>query len=199
MEVVTAEFMPHGKQLYILVADSDKNLQVFQYDPESPKSASGRRLVHRSTFHTGHFPVCMNLLPNTAVAGAASRENSPDEMEVDEEQDSRAPQKQVLVATQTGVLALVTPVDELIYLRLNALQTYMTSQVEHACGLNPRGYRAAESERLGIKGIIDGTMLKRWCELSKQRRAEACSRMGIGESIVRADLALISGGGLDYL
>lgn len=199
MEVMSAEFLPHGKQLYILIADGDKNLQVLQYDPESPKSASGRRLVHRSTFHMGHFPVSMTLLPNMALAGATSRESSPDEMDIDEEPASRVPPKQVLVATQTGVLALVTPVDELIYLRLNALQTYMTSQVEHACGLNPRGYRAAESERLGIKGIIDGTLLKRWCELSKQRRAEACSRMGVGESTVRADLALISGGGLVYL
>lgn len=120
-------------------------------------------------------------------------------MDVDESSASKVPPQQVLVSTQTGALGLITPVDELVYLRLNALQTYLTSQLEHPCGLNPRGYRAAESERLGIKGIVDGTILKRWCELSKQRRTEACSRMGVNESTVRADLALISGAGLDYL
>jgi cleavage and polyadenylation specificity factor subunit 1 len=34
LEVVTADFLPDGKKLYILVADSDCNLHVLQYDPE---------------------------------------------------------------------------------------------------------------------------------------------------------------------
>jgi cleavage and polyadenylation specificity factor subunit 1 len=35
MEVIAAEFLPHEKQLYILVGDADKNIHVLQYDPES--------------------------------------------------------------------------------------------------------------------------------------------------------------------
>jgi succinylglutamate desuccinylase len=35
MEVIAAEFLPHEKQLYILIADADKNIHVLQYDPES--------------------------------------------------------------------------------------------------------------------------------------------------------------------
>lgn len=106
---------------------------------------------------------------------------------------------QVLVVTQTGVIALITPIDELMYLRLNAMQTYLTGQLEHACGLNPRGYRAVESERMGIKGIVDGTILMRWAELAKQRRVEAAGRIGAGEVLLRGDLDMISGGGLGYL
>lgn len=34
LEVVAADFLPDGKKLYILVADSDCNLHVLQYDPE---------------------------------------------------------------------------------------------------------------------------------------------------------------------
>lgn len=34
MEVVAADFLPEGSKLYILVADSDCNLHVLQYDPE---------------------------------------------------------------------------------------------------------------------------------------------------------------------
>ena len=37
LEVVTADFLPDGKKLYILVADSDCNLHVLQYDPEGTK------------------------------------------------------------------------------------------------------------------------------------------------------------------
>jgi cleavage and polyadenylation specificity factor subunit 1 len=35
MEVMAAEFLPQEKQLYILIADADKNIHVLQYDPES--------------------------------------------------------------------------------------------------------------------------------------------------------------------
>lgn len=34
MEVMAAEFLPHEKQLYLMVADGDCNLHVLQYDPE---------------------------------------------------------------------------------------------------------------------------------------------------------------------
>ena len=33
-EVVTAEFLPHEKQLYAIIADVDCNLHVMQFDPE---------------------------------------------------------------------------------------------------------------------------------------------------------------------
>lgn len=39
LEVVTADFLPDGKKLYILVADSDCNLHVLQYDPEGTNIA----------------------------------------------------------------------------------------------------------------------------------------------------------------
>lgn len=34
LEVTAADFLPEGEKLYILVADSDCNLHVLQYDPE---------------------------------------------------------------------------------------------------------------------------------------------------------------------
>lgn len=34
MEVVAAEFMPHERQLYILIADADCNVHVLEYNPE---------------------------------------------------------------------------------------------------------------------------------------------------------------------
>jgi len=169
------------------------------------KSQSGRRLLHRSTFHTGHFAISMHLLPSTLSTRNRIDSESPepetnghDEMDQSPKPSRPIPQ-QVLIVTQTGVFALITPIDELMYLRLNAMQTYLTAQLEHACGLNPRGYRAVESERMGIKGIVDGTILTRWAELPKQRRVEACGRIGTEEVILRSDLEMIGGGGLGYL
>ena len=34
MEVMAADFLPHEKQLYMVVADADCNLHILQYDPE---------------------------------------------------------------------------------------------------------------------------------------------------------------------
>lgn len=34
LEVVAADFLPDGDKLFILVADSDCNFHVLQYDPE---------------------------------------------------------------------------------------------------------------------------------------------------------------------
>lgn len=35
LEVLAADFMPFEKQLHIIVADADMNLQVLQFDPDS--------------------------------------------------------------------------------------------------------------------------------------------------------------------
>ena len=35
LEVITADFLPDGKQLYIVAADADCNIHVLQFDPES--------------------------------------------------------------------------------------------------------------------------------------------------------------------
>lgn len=39
LEVTAADFLPEGQKLYILVADSDCNLHVLQYDPEGQHTA----------------------------------------------------------------------------------------------------------------------------------------------------------------
>jgi cleavage and polyadenylation specificity factor subunit 1 len=162
-----------------------------------PKSISGRRLIHKTTFHTGHFPVSMHLLSGLVTDSSQSRAPSPTSEDGEESQTERKRKiYQVLVTTQTGTIGLMTPVDEMLYLRLNTLQTYLNAQLENPCGLNPRGYRAVESERMGIKGVLDGSTLKRWTELPKQRRVDACTRMGVDESSVRRDLETILGGSL---
>lgn len=34
LEVMAADFLPDGKQLYIVVADSECNIHILQFDPE---------------------------------------------------------------------------------------------------------------------------------------------------------------------
>ncbi|KAJ9305483.1 hypothetical protein DTO217A2_5012 [Paecilomyces variotii] len=194
LEVVAAEFLPDANKLYILVSDSDCNLHVLQYDPEDPKSSNGDRLLDRSTFHMGHFASTMTLLPRTVVSSELVVSNS-DEMDI----DVYIPRHQVLVTTQTGLIGLITSVSEESYRRLSALQSQLINSLEHPCGLNPRAYRAVESDGIGGRGMIDGTLLQRWLDLGRQRKMEIAARVGADEWEIKADLEAISGAGLGYL
>jgi cleavage and polyadenylation specificity factor subunit 1 len=120
-------------------------------------------------------------------------------METDSPAPVVQPTSQVLLTTQTGTLGLLTPLSETQYRRLGALQTYLTNQLDNHAGLNPKGYRAVDGERYGGRGVVDGTLLTRWCELSSQRRVEALGKVGVEEWVVRSDIEVVGGGGLGYL
>jgi cleavage and polyadenylation specificity factor subunit 1 len=113
--------------------------------------------------------------------------------------DSTAPLHQVLVTSHNGSIGLVTCVPEESYRRLSALQSQLTNILEHPCGLNPRAYRAVESDASAGRGMLDSNLLLQYLDMSKQRKAEIAGRVGATEWEIRADLEAISGEGLGYL
>ncbi|KAI9811358.1 MAG: mRNA cleavage and polyadenylation factor subunit [Pycnora praestabilis] len=196
LEVMTAEFLPDGKQLYIVVADTNCNIHILQFDPEHPKSLSGHNLLNRSSFHTGHFPSSLTLLPSTNRVPSSADAEAMDDVTSNPSQ----PSQQILMTTQSGSLALLTPLTEAQYRRLSALQIQLTNSLEHPCGLNPRSYRAAAVDGgTGGRNVVDGTILRRYMELGSHRRAEICGKIGADPWEVRGDLEIIGGGGLGYL
>jgi cleavage and polyadenylation specificity factor subunit 1 len=142
----------------------------------------------------GHFASTMTLLPRTAVSSEVALSNS-DEMNI----SAYIPPNHVLITTQTGSIALVTPLSEESYRRLSALQSQLINTLEHPCGLNPRAYRAVESDGVVGRGVIDGKLLHRWLDLGRQRKMEIAGRVGADEWELRADLEAINGAGLGYL
>ncbi|KKK23785.1 hypothetical protein AOCH_000296 [Aspergillus ochraceoroseus] len=192
LEVLAADFLPDGNKLFVIVADSDCNLHVLQYDPEDPKSSNGDKFLNRSKFHTGNFASTLTLLPRTMVSSEHIMSGA-DEMDV----DNQAPLHQVLVTSQNGSIGLITCVPEESYRRLSALQSQLTNTVQHPCGLNPRAYRAVESDGSAGRGMLDGSLLFQWLDMSKQRKVEIASRVGANEWEIKADLEVVGGGGLD--
>ncbi|KAG2415737.1 hypothetical protein HFD88_006928 [Aspergillus terreus] len=195
LDVLAADFLPDGRKLYVVVADGDCNLHVLQYDPEDPKSSNGDRLLSRSRFHTGNFASTLTLLPRTTVSSEQALSASADAMDM----DLAVARHNVLITSQNGSVALVTCIAEEVYRRLSALQSQLTNTLEHACGLNPRAFRAVESDGSAGRGMLDGNLLAQWLDLSKQRRVEIASRVGADEWEIKADLESISGDGLGYL
>jgi len=142
----------------------------------------------------------MTLLPATTPAPTT------ESAAADDADPTLAPtQSPILMTTQSGAISLITPLDESTYRRLSALQTHLIAILDHPCGLNPRAYRAVESEgpgagsASGARGVLDGAMLRRWGELSSQKKREACKRVGEEVSTVRGWLEELGGGGLVYL
>jgi cleavage and polyadenylation specificity factor subunit 1 len=106
---------------------------------------------------------------------------------------------QVIITYQTGAVGLITPLSESSYRRLSALQMQLWNALDHACGLNPRAYRNAESDGIGGRTVLDGTMLRRWLELGTQRRKDIAGRAGAESWEIRGDLEIVGGAGLGYL
>ena len=196
LEVVAAELLPNGNDLFMIVSDGDGVLHVMQYDPEHPKSERGTKLLHRSTFNTGSFPTTMNLLPRTPVSSESV--GAPMTTEPDPDQPTTA-QHQIIVTTQEGGLSLITPLSEQTYRRLSALQNILISNLEHPCGLNPRAYRAVESDGIGGRGMVDGSIVRRWLDQSSQHKANMADKIGGTVWDISADLEFIGGEGLGFL
>lgn len=143
----------------------------------------------------------MTLLPSLTKFPTTPSAADTDAMETDTDlppSPPAQPPNHVLLTTQSGALGLLTPINETVYRRLGALQAFLTNSLDHACGLNPRGYRAVETERFGSRGIVDGTVLRRWSELSSGRRVEAVAKVGVEEGELRGDLKMVGEGGLGY-
>lgn len=195
MEILAAEFLPFDGQLFLVVIDAERDMHVLQYDPENPKSMAGQRLLHRSTFHLGQFATGMTLLPSLLKP---FEEQGFTNGHTDDGPEAPA-LRHILATFHSGAVGLVTPIDEATYRRLSALQAHLTSILEHAAGLNPRAYRAVESEGFGARGVVDGSLVQRIGELGAARKAEVLGRAGGDAWGLRSDLEIIGGGGLGYL
>lgn len=200
--VLAAEFLPDGKQLFIVSADGDGTLRVLQYDPENPKAERGTKLLLRSTFNAGTLPTQMSLLPPQSKKSVGGGGGGDSDMDVDGPGgagEMATSLSRILVATQSGSLCMVTPLPESAYRRLSTLQnTLLTTLDFQPCSLNPRAYRQVETDGIGGRGIIDGNLVKRWWETSTQQRVASADKAGGSVWEVRADMELISGGDLGF-
>ncbi|KAH9825753.1 mRNA cleavage [Teratosphaeria destructans] len=198
MEVVQAEFLPFDGGLYLCVVDGNCDLHILQYDPEHPNSLNGLRLLRRGEFHLGHFPTSMALLPSSLKSAEAQQRATNGDR--DQDTDTPAPSlHHILVSFSSGALGILTPLEESAYRRLGGLQTYLANTLEHACGLNPRAYRASRGDGEGAKGVLDGGLIARVGELGLLRRGDALSRAGMDGWGLRGDLEVLGGGGLGFL
>ena len=195
LEVMAAEFLPDGKNLYIIAADADGDLHVMQFDPESPESERGTKLLQRSTFHSGSFVTSMTLLP----AHEGLSEDSEPSLAANSCSDSFDGRRQILLTSQEGSIGLIKPLPEQTYRRLYALQNILTANLEHPCGLNPRAYRAVETDGIGGAAMVDGNLVQRWLDQDSFHKSSTADKVGSSLWELSEDLNEISGCSLHFL
>ena len=139
----------------------------------------------------------MELLPRPKTSWEQLRSAN----ELDTEAQESASPYQVLVASKTGALGLITPLSAPQYRSLGSLQAWLgTTALTHPLGLSPKAHRNVDVDlSVGGRPILDGDVLARWNELGSWRRAEGITRAGVdAEWELRAMLETVSGKALGF-
>jgi cleavage and polyadenylation specificity factor subunit 1 len=143
VQVYGADFIVDDNSLSMIVSDAQKNLHVLSYAPYAVQSQGGQRLIRRGEMHAGLHIHSFNKLrcrPNL-------------------HQDEWVPSKQYVTigGTLSGGLVLIQPISEKMFKRLYSLYSRMVTHLEHACGLNPRGYRhIGSSKTIAVSSVVSG-------------------------------------------
>jgi len=149
LSVMSVEFVTVGNALGFLASDTQRNIQLQIFAPNSPDYRR-QQLLCRADFHLGAFVNKMQrwpmpFRPELGVRMAAH------------------------YATLDGAIGAIAPVSEEAYRRLNALQNVLVNALPQAAGLNPKSWRLYKPEfvmqRRYAKNTLDGTLLGRYLHL----------------------------------
>ncbi|KAI0264066.1 CPSF A subunit region-domain-containing protein [Russula aff. rugulosa BPL654] len=122
--VTASDFFFADEQLSIVTCDEEGAVRLYEYDPESPESNKGQKLLCLTEFH-GQSEYRSSVTIARRMKG----------------EDMVAPQAKLICGHPDGSLTGLVPVDEGTFKRLHLLQGQLTRNVQHTAGLNPRAFR----------------------------------------------------------
>ncbi|GAB4826000.1 hypothetical protein Ancab_008868 [Ancistrocladus abbreviatus] len=189
LDCFATEFLIDGSTLSLVVADEQKNVQIFYYAPKMSESWKGQKLLSRAEFHVGaHLTKFLRLqmLPTSSDRTAATP--SPD----------KTNRYALLFGTLDGSIGCIAPLDELTFRRLQSLQKKLVDSVPHVAGLNPRAFRQFQSNgkahRPGPDSIVDCELLCHYDMLSLEEQLEIAHQIGTTRSQILSNLNDLSVG-----
>ncbi|KAF5272324.1 hypothetical protein FQA39_LY07925 [Lamprigera yunnana] len=166
-EVLTIEYIIDNTNLGFLVSDTEKNLIVYMYQPESRESFGGQRLLRKADFHLGQS---VNSFFRIKCKMSQLMEDKKMLPGIDKRHIT-------MFATLDGGLGYLLPIAEKTYRRLLMLQNVLLSHGSHVCGLNPKAFRTIQNWRRNnpnpCRSIIDGELVWNFLYLSINEKMEA--------------------------
>ncbi|EFA00240.2 cleavage and polyadenylation specificity factor subunit 1 isoform X2 [Tribolium castaneum] len=171
-EVFSVEYMIDNTTMGFLVSDSEKNLVLYMYQPESRESLGGQRLLRKADFHLGQ-----------AVNSFFRIKCKLGELGEDKKNLTGADKRHItMYATLDGGLGYIMPVPEKTYRRLLMLQNVLVSQGAHIAGLNPKAFRTYKSwkklQTNPARSVIDGELVYNYLQLSIPEKLEVSKKIG---------------------
>lgn len=183
LEVYACEFAIDNGHLGFVASDSERNISVFMYSPESRESMGGHRLIRKADFHLGQHVNCLwRVRAKLCDPSSAQRLLSANEK-----------RHVTWYATLDGSLGHLLPVAEKTYRRLLMLMNVMTNNLPHTAGLNPKGFRTIRQNKRDLRnpsrGVVDGDLVFKYSDLPAAEKAEFARKIGTSASDILDDLA----------
>ncbi|ORY96617.1 CPSF A subunit region-domain-containing protein [Syncephalastrum racemosum] len=177
-EVSCVDFIIDDKSMYLLVGDTDDNLDIFQYAPFNLQSFAGQKLMRRGDFHVGTQVQSMVRLPQLTRKEEGFEYNR---------------RHFCICGTFGGSISAVSPVPEKTFKRLNTLFGQIVNGLQHVAGLNPRAYRLIKGPKQRMssnrtKAVLDGDLVFQFAGLSVSQQNEMTKQIGTTASKIREDL-----------
>eukprot|EP00850_Spirogloea_muscicola_P016587 SM000135S27031 [mRNA] locus=s135:382502:389897:+ [translate_table: standard] len=176
LDCYASEFLIDGPQLSLVVADRNKNLKILVYAPKSLQSWKGQKLLTRAEFHVGAHTT--RFLRIQCPSSSQST--------------THATRYALLFGTLDGGVAVLAPVDELAFRRLQALQRVLVDAVPHTAGLNPQAFReyrtGGEAHSPGPDNIVDCDLLFQYDMLDFRDQLRLATQIGSSRSQITASL-----------
>ncbi|KAF7726104.1 Cleavage and polyadenylation specificity factor subunit 1 [Apophysomyces ossiformis] len=163
-EVASVNFIIDDKSLYLLVGDTDDNLDIYQYAPFNLQSFGGQKLMRRGDFHVGAQVRTMVRLPQI-FRGEYSRRHF------------------CLCGSFSGSICVVSPIPEKTFKRLNTLYGQLVNGLQHVAGLNPRAFRLIKGPKQRMssnrtKAVLDGDLIFEFAGLAVNQQREMTKQIG---------------------
>jgi cleavage and polyadenylation specificity factor subunit 1 len=145
--VTAADFFFADEQLSIVTCDEEGVVRMYEYDPQSPESNKGQRLLCPTEFHgqsdyRSSATIARRMKGEDMVAPQAKLicgKEAPIDSSV--LRGSQIDLSAFPTGHPDGSLTGLVPVDEATFKRLHLLQGQITRNVQHVAGLNPRAFR----------------------------------------------------------
>lgn len=171
LETMSVEYYVDNTQLGFLVSDAEENLLLYMYQPESPESQGGHRLIRKADFHVGQAVSSMFRIRCKLTDPTTERRYPP----------SIEKRHVVVFATLDGGLGYLLPIPEKTYKRLEMFQSVLHTTIPHVAGLNPKAFRACKTKWRTLvnnaKSIVDGDLVYSFLSLSYEEQLEAARKI----------------------
>ena len=189
--VYATGLLSRGGTLDLVCHDDRQNLQFFQYAPGDAAARGGNKLVCRADFHLGSQTTDMqsHFCRNSLLVSSATPASTIAAFQQQDAFFGRTDDDQRLglhFGTTDGEYGAIIPLSEPVYWRLTALQSVMVNAIESDCALSQRAWRLyRRSARRGgcrggdrKKGVIDGNLVMRFCDLALADQEDLASAIG---------------------